>query len=481
MKHVIRCLVGVILLSSAAWAQWSSDPSKNLALSDISGADQVQPKVLPLPNNTWYVSWFNNNPNDPPPNGYDVYYQLLSPGGVEQFPHDGVQVAKLTLSSTEDYGLAADGGGNALLAFLDDRSDPNNPQVTAAKMSSSGQPLWGASGVALTFDPGSHADPKIAATSDGNVVVAWTTDDHVVLQKLDANGRPLWTGPTVLSGGIIVGEPGYNYLLADMHASDNGSVIISWVRYKGFYGNKYLYANKVSSTGQLLWGAGHVKVYDGGSLQFGEFPYFLSDGNGGAVFAWYSSSPSLQCFAQHILSDGSEAFPHNGSEASTDSLNIRVSPAVSYRASTQETFLFWTEEDSNQVYNGIYAQKFNPSGARQWSDTGLVIVPLGTDSQIFAQTVQIGTGALAFWFDQPGYGSGTIQAVKLDGTGAFVCPQFGVSTASADKSQLSAGIASSGLAALAWEDDRNGENDIFIQNVNPDCSLGQETRMHLRP
>src|SRR4029077_7992696 len=143
----------------------------------IHGADQVQPKVLPMPNDTWYVSWFNNNPNDPPPNGYDVYYQLLNPNGVEQFPHDGVQVAKLTLSSTEDYGLDSDADGNALLAFLDDRKDPNNPQVTAAKMNSSGMALWGPSGVALTVDPGSHAAPKIAATTDGDVVVACTTDD----------------------------------------------------------------------------------------------------------------------------------------------------------------------------------------------------------------------------------------------------------------------------------------------------------------
>jgi hypothetical protein len=452
---------------------------QNLALSNISGADQVQPKVLPLPNNTWYVSWFNNNPNDPPPNGYDVYYQLLSANGVEQFPHDGVQVAKLTLSSTEDYGLDTDADGNALLAFQDDRKDPNNPQITAAKMNASGQPLWGASGVALTNDPGFHADPKIAATSDGDVVVGWTTDDHIVLQKLDANGHPLWAGPTALSGGIIVGEPGYDYMLADMHASDNGSVIISWVRNKGYGSNNYLYANKVSASGKLLW-AGHVKVFDGGSLQFGEFPYFLADGNGGAVFAWYSSSPSLQCYAQHIKSDGSEAFGHNGSVASTNDLNVRVSPAVSYRASTQETFLFWTEEDSNQFYNGISAQKFGPAGARQWGDTGLVIVPLGNDSQIFATTVQIGTGALAFWFDQPGYGSGTIQAIKLDGTGSTVCPQFGVSTASSDKSRLSAGIASSGLTALAWQDDRNGENDIYIQNVNTDCSLGQQDRRRVR-
>ena len=292
MKSVVRCFVTAILLSCAAWAQWSSDPSKNLALSDIPGADQVQPKILPLPNNSWYASWFNNNPNDPPPNGYDVYYQMLDPNGYEQFPHDGVQVAKLTLSSTEDYGLAIDASGNALLAFQDDRKDPNNPQITAAKMSPSGQPLWGASGISLTFDSGFHASPKITATSDGNIVVAWTTDSAVEMQKLDPNGHPLWVGRTAFEYGVTIQEPGFNYSLADLHAADNGSVIVSWVRNKGFGSNNYLYANKVSASGQLMWGAGHVKVFDGGSLQFGEFPYFTPDGSGGAVFSWYSSSPS---------------------------------------------------------------------------------------------------------------------------------------------------------------------------------------------
>jgi len=468
----------VLTLASAASAQWSSDPMQNLALSNIPGADQVQPKVLPLPNNSWYVSWFNNNPNDPPPTGYDVYYQLLDPNGYEQFPHDGIQVAKLTLSSTEDYGLDADAGGNALLAFLDDRRDPNNPQVTAAKMSPSGQPLWGASGIALTFDPGFHASPKITATSDGFVVVAWTTNSAVILQKLDSNGHPLWVGKTAFDYGVTLQESGFNYLLSDLHAADDGSVIVSWVRNKGFGSNNYLYANKLSADGKLLWGAGHVKVYDGGSLQFGEFPYFTTDGSGGAVFSWYTSSPSLQVFAQHILSDGTEAFGHNGAVGSTNQFNVRVSPSASYNPATQETFLFWTEEDSNQVENGVSGQKFNSAGARQWTDTGVVIVPLGSDSQIWVENVQLGTGALVFWVDSPGFGSGTLYAAKLDGNGNFLCSQFGVSTASADKFRLFAGIASSGLAAVAWEDDRNGENDIFIQNVNSDCTLGIEDRLH---
>ena len=198
MKLVLRsCILLVTLtLATGAWAQWSSDPSQNLALSNISGADQVQPKVLPLPNDNWYVSWFNNNPNDPPPNGYDVYYQLLSANGVEQFQHDGIQVAKLTLSSTEDYGLAIDGSGNALLAFLDDRKDPGNPQVTAAKMSPTGQAIWGPLGVAFTWGPGSHATfPKVTITSDGFVVVGWTANNAVVLQRLNPpSGLPVWVG-----------------------------------------------------------------------------------------------------------------------------------------------------------------------------------------------------------------------------------------------------------------------------------------------
>jgi hypothetical protein len=478
MKHVIGCFVTAIILSCAAWAQWSSDPSQNLALSNIPGADQVQPKVLPLPNNSWYVSWFNANPNDPPPIGYDVYYQLLSPKGVEQFPHDGIQVAKLTLSSTEDYGLDADASGNALLAFLDDRRDPSNPQVTAAKMSPSGQPLWGASGRALTFDPGSHAAPKITATSDGYIVVAWTTDSSLILQKLDADGRPQWVGKTAFDYGVVLQESPFNYFLADLHAADNGSVIVSWVRNKGFGSNNYLYANKISADGKLLWGSGHVKVFDGGSLQFGEFPYFLSDGAGGAIFSWYTNSPSLQVYAQHILSDGTEAFGHNGAVGSTNQFNVRVSPSASYNPGTQETFLFWTEEDANQVENGVSGQKFNSAGTRQWGDGGLPIVPLGSDTQTWVENVQIGSGALVFWVDSPGFGAGTLYAAKLDGAGNFLCSQFGVSTASADKFRLSASIASSGLAAVAWEDDRNGENDIFIQNVNSDCTLGIENRLH---
>jgi hypothetical protein len=474
MRYGFRYVLTVVVsltLASTAWAQWSSDPSKNLPLADrANGSDQVQPKVRPLPHDGWYVSWFDANPDSKPPIGYSVFLQRLNPAGVEKYHHDGIEVAHLSNSSTEDYGLDVDTAGNALLAFLDTREGPNQ-QVTAAKVSASGNALWGKKGVQLTQgNSDSNAAPKIAGTSDGDVVVAWTSNSNVVLQKLDANGNPLW------GSGVVLQESNYNYELADLHAADKGSVIVSWIRAQGFGSNRYIYANKISAAGKFLWGKTHVKVFENGSLQFGNFPYFVPDGNGGAVFAWYTSSSALQCFAQHIRANGKEAFPHNGSAASTNGSQIRVSPAASYLASTDEVFLFWTEEDSNQVLNGVYGQKFDPKGARKWTQSGLVVVPLGNDQQIFVQNVQIGAGALTFWVDQAGFGSSTIQAARLNGEGKFVCQQFPLSSAPANKAGLSAGKVPSGLSALAWEDDRIGNNGIYIQNVNRDCSLGPAPR-----
>jgi hypothetical protein len=459
---VLMCLT----FAQAAWGQWSSDPSLNLPLADNNnGSDQVQPKLVPYGIYGGYVSWFDANPATPPPVGYDVIYQRLSEKGYEKLPHGGNMVADLSNSSTEDYGLDVDSQGNALIAFLDTR-EGSNQQITAVKMGPGAQRLWGKLGVQLTNDSNSHFAPKIAATTDGGIIVAWTTNSNVVAQKLNADGQPQW------GAGVVFSESGYNYLLADLHAGDNGSVIISWVREKGFGSNATLIANKISTSGTLLWGARNLPIFANGSLQFGNFPHFLPDGSGGAVFAWYTSSPALQCFAQHILASGTAAFPTGGVAVSTNAANVRVAPSAAYRASTQEVFVFWIEEDSNQFVNGVYGQKFNSSGLPQWGSTGVVLVPLGADTQDFVTTVQVGTGALVFWVDTVSYGDATIQATLLNDSGSVVCSQFVVSSTPANKFGLAATTNPGGAAALVWTDDRIGNNGIYIQNVNPNCTLG---------
>jgi len=266
-------------------------------------------------------------------------------------------------------------------------------------------------------------------------------------------------------------ETNYNYSLADLHAADNGSVIISWVRNQGFGSNAILVANKISTSGTLLWGANNLDIFTVGSLQFGNFPYFVPDGSGGAVFDWYTNGPTLQVFAQHILANGTPAFPAGGVAVSTNNNNVRVSPSAAYRASTSEVFVFWTEEDSNQVFNGVYGQKLNSTGTAEWGPTGLVLVPLGVDQQDFVTAVQTGSGALVFWVDVVGFGNSTIQAASLNDDGSIACSQFAVSSTPSNKSRLAAATVAS-AAALVWEDDRIGNNGIYAQNVNPNCTLG---------
>lgn len=473
-------VVLALTLTTTAWAQWSSDPNQNLALSDIPDADQVQPKVIPLADNGFFVSWFNNNPNDPPPNGYDTYLQRLDSNGYEQFMHDGIQIAKLTNSSTEDYGLDIDSQGNALLAFLDTRENADYQQVTVTKVSPSGEQLWGANGIQLTSgDPQAH-QPKVTGTTDGGVVVAYTAYgpkySFIVVQKFDANGKSLWASTTLQNNGIILSENKADYQVSDLHASDNGSVIVSFSRDTGFRSNRYLYANKFSASGKLLWGASHVHVWDGGSLQLGNYPSFLSDGNGGAIFAWYSSSPTLEVHVQHINSNGQEVFAHNGVVPSTNGATIRVSPSADYDVATQEIFVSYEEEDSLQSMSGVSAQKFDAAGNRQWGDTGLVIVPLqdNNEAEIFERTVQIGDGAFVFWVDQQVTQEGTIQGVRLNSAGGTVCAQFPVSSVLSSKSRPWTAKAANDNTVIAFEDGRDGNSNLYIQNINPDCTLGIE-------
>jgi hypothetical protein len=467
MKTKLFAIICTSLFStSAAFAQWSSDPMINLGVGVRLG-DQVQPKVRATPNGGAYVSWFDNDPNGHPPFGYDVFLQRLSERGVPQFRAKGIRLADLGMSSTQDYGLDVDADGNALLAFLDDRFGPDNV-VTAMKVNPAGAKLWGRAGRQPGTGTSFKANPKVAATSDGFVIVGWISDSNLTFQKLDANGDPQW-GP---DGLTITAPAGLTFSLADLHGSDGGSVIFSFVSAVGFSGPKHLLANKLSSAGELLWGENHVTVFDGGSLQFGNFPPFVTDGSGGAVFGWYQVSP-LQSLAQHILSDGSEAFPHNGTPGSTDTSHNQVNPSVSYDPTTASTYLVWDEQLPGPLTNeGISAQKFDAVGNAQWSPTGVVVQPFTSSAVINVTSVFTAAGPLAVWSSEPGFAQDSIMGAKLDPSGALICPPFPVSSIISSKSRLDLTLSTNGVAFAVWSDGRDDGGDIYAQDIKADCALG---------
>ncbi len=462
-RAFLSCLLFALLSTPAALGQWSDDPAANLVLADRSG-EQVQTKIVPTADGGCYVSWFDNSAG-----GYDVYLQRLDVAGVEQWPHNGVLVADRGFSSTQDYGLGIDAAGNALLAFRDDSGV--NVQIAANRVDPAGTLLWGAGGIQLTATADFVAAPKIAGTSDGGIAVAWTQDTDVVAHKLDPNGTPSW------ASAVTLAPASGSFAASDLQAADAGSAIVSFVHSDGFPGPRYLWAQKLASAdGASLWPAGHVQVYDdaAGSLQLGNFPSFLPDGSGGAVFAWYTSSPTLQVRAQRVLSGGTEAFAHNGVEASTDATRLRVGPAAAWDAGTEEILLFWTELNGAQSQFGVYGQKLDAAGARQWGASGRELVPVGGNEISQVRALPWAGGAAVAWAETLAFGNQPIRATRVDGAGDFVwTPAIGdLATAATGTSRLAAAPGASGFAIFAWSDGATGTYDVLAQNLNPDGTLG---------
>ena len=456
-----RAALSLILIgfSVAAFAEWSTDPATNLVVADRSG-EQVQPKIVATADGGFYVSWFDNSAG-----GYDVYLQRLDAAGNELWAHNGVLVADRGYSSTQDYGLGIDTAGNALLAFRDDRGGPD--VVTVSKVAPDGTLLWTDDGVQVSSPGGFIAAPKVTGTTDGNVVVAWISNDNVMAQKLDPDGVALW------GAGVTLVPTTGSFGLADLHASDAGTAILSFTA-GVFLGPSHLWAQKLAAAdGAFLWGAGHVQVYDGGSLQIANYPPFVTDGAGGAVFAWYTTSePTLQCRVQRILANGSEAFAHQGVVVSTNASQQRVGPSAAFLPSTEEIVVFWTEENGGQSQFGLYGQKIDNAGIRQWTDSGLEFLPVGPDQIRNVITLSLGDGAIVAWIHSVSFGNEPVYAIRVDGNGDFLWspPITEVGILPTGSSRLAGALSSQGYAAYAWGD--GDPSDILAQNVNPDGTLG---------
>ena len=458
-SRLLRLAAAFALGAGSLVAQWSADPAANLSVADAA-SDQAQAKLEPIAGQSVYLSWFDGIGS-----GYDVRLQQLDLAGNELFPHAGVLVADRGFSSTQDYGLSHTPAGDALLAFRDDR--PGGVQVTAARVAPDGSQPWGLLGVQLTATGAFVAAPKIAGTADGGAVVAWTQDASVRLRKLDANGTKQWAGDVVLTPGAGT------YSVSDLHAAGN-DVVLSIVHQTGSFSSpRQLRAQRFGANGAALWGVAPVAVFDSGSLQFGNFPSFVPDGAGGGVFSWYGVSP-LQCWVQHILPDGTEAFPHNGVAVSTNGAQIRVNPWASYDAGSGQTVVSWVEQNSLQSQFGLSSQKLDASGNRLWGSQGKVQLPLGAAEITNVRNIGSADTTFVYWMTAASFGQDVIRGLRLAADGSTDLGPFDVASTPSDKLRTALAGDGAGQMILAWTDAvaDPGAGDILAQNVHCDGTLG---------
>jgi hypothetical protein len=101
------------------------------------------------------------------------------------------------------------------------------------------------------------------------------------------------------------------------------------------------------------------------------------------------------------------------------------------------------------------------------------VAALSTTQVGFSRVTLDGSNATAYWIRTAGVGNQNVLASRVDanGTPTWAPAQLDVGTSPSGKSRL---LARKGpvFAVLSWSDDRSGSDDVFVQNVNTDGTLG---------
>ncbi len=468
-----RSLFAALFVASVAAphsvGQWSSNAAQNLAVANRPN-DQAVPKLARTVDGGCWLSWFDHGGAN-----YDVYVQRLDSNGYEQFPHNGLLVsANPQNTSLVDWDLITDSLGNAVLTFTDTRAG-GDLDVYAYRISPSGQFLWGANGVALSNDSNFEANPVVAEMTDGSFAFAWSrsvtgADGRLVIQRLDGAGVPQLGAAGIEIFGAAGDDPGFVQIAPSL----NGAFILTWIRDTlPATSLKHLHTQKYDAAGAPQWGASALVVYNAASLPIAFKPDILSDGAGGAYYAWHASvGLYFQGRVQHVNAAGTEVFPHNGVEVSLEASRSDFNPSMAPLAGTGDLIVFYNKRNQGQSLWGIGGQRISPTGQLLWGNNGIEFVPLDATTEEVPKAVPCQNGAMCFV--EQGNFTTTLLGFRVDAAGTMLWAPTAslISSVVSPKDKLRAVQAADGKAIVAWNDARTDVNDVYAQAVQLDGTLG---------
>jgi hypothetical protein len=196
------------------------------------------------------------------------------------------------------------------------------------------------------------------------------------------------------------------------------------------------------------------------------YPTIVSDGSGGAIITWqdYRSGTNYDIYAQRINSAGVVQWTADGVAIST-AANEQSSPTITSDGSGG-AIITWQDYRSGNY--DIYAQRINSAGVVQWDSNGVAISTAADRQEIPTITSDGSGGAIITWQDDRN-GNYDIYAQRINSVGVVQWDSNGVAIIStAANNQYSPTIVSDGSngAIITWYDYRSGAADIYTQRIN---------------
>jgi hypothetical protein len=250
-----------------------------------------------------------------------------------------------------------------------------HPDMSIQRIDSTGTPLWGTNGLRVSSSLKSKHGPGIIGDGFGGAIVLWVEDnntmdqgdDNIRAQRISSSGELLWgsAGIDITTGGSVT-QP---VIIPD----GSGGAIAGWL----FVGDSKLYVQRISASGALLWSKAGVRV---SPAPDGQFDLALAeDGSGGAFMTW-TMGQWWAVYGQHITGDGTIQWEPNGKRLSTGERYSHGANVIS--DGEGGAIVGWHDlrnyllypEDNTINRNDIYAVRLNGAGQHLWNSTGVPVV-----------------------------------------------------------------------------------------------------------
>lgn len=327
---------------------------------------------------------------------------------------------------------------------------------------SSADASWTANGNPVCVETGDQWYPRVVAGPGGEAIVVW--EDH-----RGAAGNIF--AQKIAGNGGVIWDGGGMAACADAAGRDffrqavsdgSGGAVIAWTDHRD--GGIAVYAQRLGDDGACAWGPSAVAVSGGGDCYF---PLALPDGSGGAFIAWQQGQfPDSRIFVQRVNGSGAAAWADGG--VAVSDAGGQFFPSMVYDGENGVIVAWISGGLENSV---IASQRLDSNGARLWSSSARVVVS-GCAVNTFIEICADGSGgAVVAWQDMRN-GQQDIFAQRIGSSGTAAWGPSGIAVCASDGEQWLPQIAycGEGEVVAAWVDVRGGSDDIYAQRLGPDGS-----------
>jgi hypothetical protein len=388
----------------------------------------------------------------------DIYAQRIDGYGYPVWDPDGIPIC--TAGGAQQYPVVClDGEGGAIFAWEDYRSA--NWDIYAQKVDADGDPQWNPDGNYVSVWPSDQEDLCIAPDGYGGAVIIWEDDRNgdwdIYGMRMNQNGVRSWT-----SAGVYFTNIGGHQIKPRVIEDGTGYAIVAWQDRRP--GAEGIYAQRFATWGGVRSWTLHGVACCQQSYSLG-VPDLVSDGYNGAIITWKDGRNGIgndDIFAQRIDHEGNLLWGSDGTlvcSATGDQIDAVITTDGAHGA-----IIAW--QDNRVTDNDVYAQRMNPTGSRLWGIDGIAVCTGTGYSNQVQITTDLDGGAVIAWQDARN-GNNDLFSQRIYGDGALMGAGTPICTSSPEE-QGRPRIVSDGSGGMiaAWDDYRSGSYYlIYAQRI----------------